>query len=175
MSLQSLKVPADTDFIHTPGDDLESLLYIMLSICHFTDGPCGQVREPIKDMDKVLPICAWYEAAETGHWLGRKKSIILETFDEDIKPKLSTYWAPFAPYLRRLIRATFGDAFPYLTARNQATHAEYKSILQDAYRDLPQEDLFPYARVCVPKRSREDSRDSRKAKSRRLDTGSVSV
>jgi hypothetical protein len=175
MSLQSLNVPTGTDFIHTPSDDLESLLYIMLGICHFTDGPCGQVREASKDTNKVLPICGWYEVAESRHWLGRKKCITLESFKDDIEPNLSAYWAPFAPYLQRLIRATFGDVVPYHASRNKATHAEYKSILQDAHKDLPPENPSPYARILVPKRNRDDSRDGRKVKSRRLDAGSVST
>jgi hypothetical protein len=158
--------------MHAPADDLESLLYILLGICHFTDGPYGQVRVPCTDDEKNLPMCLWYDTSMDRGVLGRLKSIHLLGFDQDIKPKISPYWSPFTPYLKKLIEATFGDLLPYHEEPNRATHAQYRSILQEALDNLPEETLSPYAHISLPKRNREGSHnDERRKKLRRMATG----
>ncbi len=95
--------------------------------------------------------------------------VILETPSLLIEPYLPPYWADFAPFLQRLIKATYKE-MPYLTADNIATHKEYRDILQEALEKYEREEgdkYAVYAGVPASKRQYEEpSTDSTKRQRR---------
>ena len=90
----------DEGFVHTPGHVLESLLFKMLSICHFTDGPGDQPRIHTPG-EPAIPSSCWFRETHPEE-LARTKSIHLTDFDRDIDEYLASYWKPFSPYLKAL-------------------------------------------------------------------------
>lgn len=165
MSLEALDV-TKSNFIHTPGHDLESLLYVILTVCHITDGPFGRLRVPERDK-KAPPFCKWFEAQEDWEDLMREKAILLQGFDRDLGPHFSQYWQPLVPHVKQLVEATFHGLNPYYNGPNKATHETYRKMLEDALAALPVEDLHPYALLPTSaKRSRGEASQNRPSKIR---------
>lgn len=154
MPIESLWAVNKRAFTHRAAHDLEALLSTIITICNYTAGPGGQLRAPIPGDENIL-INSWFTKEKTRE-LACDKSIHLEGFDETIQPDLPKYWEDFAPYLRRLIDATW-DAKPFLTSPTTATHQAYRTILSDAlkmYRMKEQALPAHYAVIPPIKRSR---------------------
>lgn len=111
-------------YIHGPTHDLESLLQTTFAFMCFTTGPCGQVRQPA---DRV-PTSRWFNEIDREQLL-KDKVADLVLYDTEIEEHITDYWKPFAPYLRRLVKATWPTLPPLLS---QATHKEFKKILEEA-------------------------------------------
>ncbi|KAF8155840.1 hypothetical protein B0H34DRAFT_808831 [Crassisporium funariophilum] len=175
MALEAL-LAADrgTTFVHTAGHDLECLLNTILTICHYTIGPCGQLRE-LDPKGPQIQLNKWFS---TENWkdLASLKSITLEAYDSHIEGAIPPYWKDFGPFLRRLISVTW-DGLPFMEHRNIATHQAYRDILKDALEKYASEEkqtvLGPYAFIPTKKRpfnSEDDqgfqpSKRSRRSKS----------
>jgi hypothetical protein len=153
MAIQALMSTSKKEpFIHNAGHDLECLLNTILTLCHYTTGPCGQLREIVSNSEKVK-LNDWFT---TDDWcmLATTKSITLEAFETFIGPALPDYWKDFTPFLKRLIDATWNSK-PFLQSPNVATHDAYGDILKDALNKYTLEEktsLGPYAFVPVKKR-----------------------
>lgn len=161
MAIETLLSTRDKPKVHHAGHDLEGLLNTILTVCHYTIGPCGQLRQPSAG-DEEIQFNAWF-TTESRFALAHKKSISLEAFDISIKPFLPSYWADFTPFLKRLINATWQD-FPYIMAPNIATHKAYRKILMDAhsfYSNQQKDSLYyPYASFDIGKRSHTQANPS---------------
>lgn len=116
-------------FQHRACHDLESLLNTILTICHYTVGAGGQLRQPTHGDDGML-FNKWFSTADREQ-LACTKSITLEAYKTRIYPRLPEYWQDFSPFLVRLIKATW-DGMPYLEHPNVATHEKYREVLRDA-------------------------------------------
>ena len=112
-------------YIHGPTHDLESLLQTTLGIVTFTNGPCGNFRA---GTDHV-PMSRWYNEIDREQ-LFKDKSIDLITYSKEIEGYFTEYWKPFAPYLRRLVSATWSERSPPMSS--QASHKVFKDILEEA-------------------------------------------
>ncbi len=164
-------------FTHRPGHDLESLLNTMLTICHYTTGPGGKLRQPLPN-DERIRFNTWFTTSNHDD-LAFIKSITLEAFKTRIKPHLPQYWQDFAPFLARLIEATW-NGYPYLEHPNVATHTAYRAILKDAlgmYAQIDKDTPSVYALVPPSKRPREElaSDQVRHSKARRGSKGCYKV
>ncbi len=149
--------PTQRSFTHCAAHDLEALLSTIITVCNYTTGPGGQLRTPVKG-DEDIPINSWF-TKEKIRELACNKSIHLEGFDQTILPFLPPYWEDFAPYLQRLIDATW-DAKPFLTQPNTASHQAYRTILSDAismYQRTEQALPAHYAVTPIAKHPREPS------------------
>ncbi|KJA13689.1 hypothetical protein HYPSUDRAFT_114335, partial [Hypholoma sublateritium FD-334 SS-4] len=104
MAIKSLKPTQNNLFRHHAGHDLECLLNTMLTICHYTNGPSGNLRQAITG-DEEITLNRWF-VTDNRLQLATLKSITLEAFELLILPYLPHYWADFAPFLHRLIEAT---------------------------------------------------------------------
>ena len=127
----------------------------MLTICHYTIGPGGKLRQPLPGDEKIR-FNKWFTTSDCDH-LVCAKSITLEAFKSCIKPCLPQYWQDFAPFLDRLIKATW-NGYPYLEHPNVATHAAYRAILKEAlemYAQVDKNTPSVYAFVPSTKRPRE--------------------
>jgi len=170
MALEVLNPQAG--FVHQPGHDLESLLNSMLTICHYTIGPGGMLRQPIQGDDRIK-FNDWFTTGNREN-LAFVKSGTLEAFRSLIKPRLPQYWQDFAPFLEKLIKATW-NGYPYLEQPNAATHAEYRRILIEVlemYAQIDKDMPSVYAFTPSAKRPHEelDSR-VRPSKTRRGSKG----
>lgn len=156
MSIEALLGGASGKYKHSPGHDLESLLYTILTICHYTIGPGGQLREA-KLEKKNIQLNKWFTTANRGD-LANEKTVTLLSFDMYIKEGLSPYWNDFAPFLQELVNVTWDPTTRTLIGTpNIATHAAYRTILLKAlafYEKVETEPLAPYAVVPTGKRSR---------------------
>lgn len=173
MAIESLLSTPDKPFIHHAGHDLEGLLNTILTICHYTVGPGGQLRRAVVG-DEDIQLNHWF-TKETRLGLACSKSITLEAFDTCIKSALPQYWLDFAPFLQRLIQATW-NGYPYLENPNIATHQAYRKILTDAL-DMynREEDSMPAAYAFVPAAKRLAESDTQQPpqsfKRQRTDSG----
>ncbi|KAF8342367.1 hypothetical protein F5887DRAFT_887411 [Amanita rubescens] len=144
-------------FVHTPGHDLESLLHSMLTICHYTIAASGKHRQPVPG-DERINLNLWFSTKDLDQ-LACTKSLTLEAFNTRIKPCLPPYWQDFAPFLARLIKATWGENYPYIEHPNIATHTAYRDILKEAlemYAQIDKNTPCVYALVPSTKRPREE-------------------
>lgn len=156
MAIESLKPTPDNLFRHHAGHDLESLLNTMLTLCHYTVGPSGKLRQATES-DKRIPLNKWFVKDDRLD-LACQKMVTLEAFTLLVEPYLPPYWADFAPFLRRLIQATYSE-MPYLLASNIATHKAYRDILNKALKKYTVEEenkYAVYAAVSLSKRQREE-------------------
>lgn len=171
MSIETLRLPLDSPFKYHAGHNLESLLYTMLTLCTYTVGPGGQLRENTNDdISKSIKLNEWFSIALRLP-LAEKKAFTLESYDTFIQPDLPQYWQDFSPYLQRLINATWNKQILY-RADNIATHQAYRTILMDALEKYTKEEtkeLAVYAFVPKAKRQINNSTSPRKAKRTRLD------
>jgi serine/threonine protein kinase len=96
----------DPDFIHGPHHDLESILYIIIYVCTFVCGPGAPLFESQIPRSMSLPIRTWYSRDRMKD-IGFRKMSHLTRPDIAIIPKLTEYWADFAPFITELIEACF--------------------------------------------------------------------
>ena len=172
MAIEALKPTPENLFQHHAGHDLECLLNTMLTVCHYTVGPSGKLRQATCEADKKIPLNKWF-VQDDRFELACQKMVILETPLLLIEPYLPPYWADFAPYLQRLIKATYSE-MPYLTADNIATHKAYREILQEALEKYELEEGEKYAVYASvprpsPKRQREEPSTNTTKRRRRTD------
>lgn len=163
-----------TPFVHHAGHDLESLLNTILTVCHYTVGPNGQLRKHNNAGDSKLKLNRWFveeDRTDLAIW----KTATLKAFNTFVKPALPAYWQDFAPFLHRLIETTWNNK-PFIEHPNSATHQNYRNILTDAlnyYIRNETDALAPYAFVPPAKRLRpEDNEPVHGGKRQRTDTGS---
>lgn len=175
MAIETLKLPLDSPLQLHAGHDLESLLHTMLAICTYTTGPGGQLRAGPTKSNKTangIKLNEWFSIANR-NILAEKKAGTLEAFNSFIKPHLTEYWQDFAPYLERLINATWDKPRLY-EAPNVATHKAYRDVLMDALDKYTQEEpqkLAVYAFVPKAKRPISDNFTLQQPKRTRIDDG----
>jgi len=123
MPLAALDKSNRSKYIHGPAHDLESLLQTALGIVTFTKGPCGNFRAPTDH----VPIARWYNEIDREQLLKDKKIDLID-YETEIEGHFTEYWKPFAPYLRRLVSATWSVT----SMSNHASHKVFKDILEEA-------------------------------------------
>jgi hypothetical protein len=129
MPLDALNKSNCGKYVHSPAHDLESLLQTALGIVTFTNGPCGNFRA---QTDHV-PMARWYNEIDREQLL-KDKRIDLITYNTEIEGHLTEYWKPFAPYLHRLVLATWPERSPPMSS--QASHKVFKDILEEALKAI---------------------------------------
>jgi hypothetical protein len=129
MPLAALDISNTGKYIHGPTHDLESLLQTALGIATFTDGPCGKFRAPTDH----VPLARWYNGIDREQLL-KDKCIDLISYKKEIEGRFTEYWKPFAPYLERLVSATWPDK--NLPMPSSASHKVFKDILNEALEAL---------------------------------------
>ena len=155
MSLEALMSSPTTPFVHHAGHDLESLLNTILTVCHYTVGPNGQLRKHETAEDSKIKLNHWFvkgDRTDLAIW----KMATLEAFNTFIQPSLPEYWQDFAPFLRRLVEATWENK-PFIEHPNKATHQKYRIILTDALKHYIKTETAPlaaYASIPPAKRLR---------------------
>ena len=160
-------------FVHHAGHDLESLLNTILTVCHYTVGPNGELRQNTNEDSEKIKLNHWFveeDRTDLAVW----KNATLEAFKTFIQPVLPEYWQDFAPYLRRLIESTWADK-PFIEHPNKATHQRYRDILTEAlnyYTKYETAPLAAYAFVPPSKRLRTDDTESTHGASKRRRMGS---
>lgn len=157
MPLTALDKANRGKYIHGPNHDLESLLQTALGIVCFTTGPCGKVR---LSTDHV-PTSRWFNDVDREQ-LFKDKMVDLLLYDREIDQYVTEYWKPFAPYLRRLVKATWPDRTPPLSSH--ASHEVFKGILTEALVALKKlaEEPAKYASRVTQKRGRPSKGDEGK-------------
>ena len=113
------------EFVHKPQHDLESILYIILYICTFVQGP----GLPLDIPHVSLPIRSWLNNNESRD-IGYCKLALLECYDIAILPHFTPYWHDLTPFVEALIIACFP-----LKARlpNNLRYEQALRILEKAY------------------------------------------
>lgn len=131
MALDSLKWRHASEFTHQPKHDLESLFYVILTLCTYVERP-GHLRSPIP-MANDPSICLndWWSIADY-HDLARSKAITLSSFTDCTLARLPSYWDDFHPVLEQLHAAIWPEKCVVLDQPNQATHEAFFRILDQA-------------------------------------------
>src|SRR5260370_39601698 len=93
-------LPFNQNFIHKPQHDLESILYIILNICTFVQGP------GLPKLNISPPILTW-SCNNDVRGMGYLKLAHLECYEMAILPYFALYWSDFAPFVKDLIVAGF--------------------------------------------------------------------
>ena len=149
MAIEALMPTKDKSFRHQAGHDLECLLNTILTVCHYTIGPSGQLHEAVEG-DQDIKFNSWFTMGNQLE-LASTKSITLEAFNTFVQPILPQYWQDFTLFLRRLIQGTWKDK-PYLEHPNVATHQAYHDILKEALaKYILEERNLPVVYAFVPK------------------------
>ena len=102
MAIEAL-LETNPTFTHKPQHDLESILYIIIYICTFIQGP----GLPSFKMPTVFPpLLTWFSNDRTRE-IGYRKLAHLQCYDIAILPNFTPYWQDFAPFVKDLIIACF--------------------------------------------------------------------
>ncbi len=88
--------------VHKPEHDLESILYIILYMCTFFQGP----GLPLDTPRLSLPMRSWFNNNDSRE-IAYLKLAHLECYDIAILPNFAPYWHDFAPFVEELIIACF--------------------------------------------------------------------
>jgi len=115
----------NSNFVHKPWHDLESILYIILYICTFVQGPGLPALSPFK----AFPIHSWFQKDEIRN-IGYIKLAHLECYELAILPNFTPYWRDFTPFVTELIKA----CFPVIVrSPNELRYEQMLGILKKAY------------------------------------------
>lgn len=140
MAIEAL-LKFDKPFKHAPCHDLESLLYVIITLCTCTAGP-NQTRE---SFPMTIPLHEWFKK-ERVKYIGRTKIGHMMTPEDAIVPKFDKYWSDFAPFVLELIQTCFPDN----AARpNKLTHANMLTILERAFVAVQDDDSAASTRSPV--------------------------
>ena len=146
MALDSLKWKLPSEFKHQPKHDLESLFYVIISLCTYVEKP-GHLRSPIPlATDPTLCMDEWW-AVGNHRDLARTKSIALNNFRSCTLACLPSYWDDFHPVLEKLRAVIWPDSYSVFEQQNQATHQAFWDVLDNARKIYKEkgEDLHVYA------------------------------
>lgn len=148
MALDSLKWKNPSEFTHQPKHDLESLFYVIITLCTYVEMP-SHLRSPIPMADDPT-ICLNQWWAEGDHReLARVKGIALSSFKNCTLACLPSYWDDFHPVLEELHAAIWAEKSFVVDQPNRATHKEFLRILNKAieYYKAQAEEPYIYAPV----------------------------
>jgi hypothetical protein len=129
MAIQALLSTFERLFVYHAGHNSKCFLNTILTLCHYTTGPCGQLCK-IGLNSAEIKLNDWFTMDDQCS-LANTKLITLETFKTFTTPALPNYWKDFTPYLQCLINVTWNNK-PFLQCPNVATHKAYRNILKDA-------------------------------------------
>jgi hypothetical protein len=141
MALDALRCDVGSDFTHQPKHDLESLFYVLITLCTYTDAP-GCLRSSIPGSDE-LSVCLneWF-ATSDHHVLARCKGALLSSFHEYVLRRLPPYWNDFHPVLLALHSVLWPKECAVLNQPNAATHDAFLEVLtkaRETYRERQEE------------------------------------
>jgi hypothetical protein len=111
MAIQALMSTFERPFVYHAGHNLECLLNTIVTLCHYTTGPCGQLCK-IGPNSAKIKLNNWF-ITDNWHLLATTKLITLEAFKTFITPALPNYWKDFTLYLQHLINMMWNDK-PFL-------------------------------------------------------------
>jgi len=103
MAIEAL-CSAEKHFNHLPCHDLESMLYVIIYICTFTNGP-NSLR-PFSQLPEDLAIRSWFKDVNIAS-IGTTKVGHMECAAREILSGFTDYWTDFAPFVLELIKACF--------------------------------------------------------------------
>src|SRR6266568_4661324 len=95
---------AEQHFDHLPCHDLESVLYVIIYSCTFTNGPNSP--RPSSQLPKDLALHSWFKDDNIAS-IGTTKVGHMQCAACEILPSFSDYWTDFAPFILELIKACF--------------------------------------------------------------------
>lgn len=148
MALESLQWEVPTEFTHEPRHDLESLFYVILTICTYVDSP-GYLRSPVPvENERSLCLNEWWATLD-GNVLARSKASHVSSLEYCVLQRLPPYWEDFHQVLIDLRDAIWPEKNYVLHVKNLATHDAFLSILttaRDMYRGKG-EAPCPYAPI----------------------------
>ena len=100
MAIEALITDRNDNFAHFPHHDLESILYVILYICTFTNGP----NSPRLDFETpdALAMKSWF-TTDTLTAIGHRKVANMCQPERRIIPGFTAYWNDFAPFVLDLI------------------------------------------------------------------------
>ena len=168
MALESLQWEDPKEFEHQPEHDLESLFYVLISICTYVEVP-GLLRGPIP-LEHERSICAneWWSTNDR-HVLARLKASQVSNLDREILNRFSPYWNNFHPVIQGLQKAIWKKECIVSNQKNVATHDAFLDILQkarDAYHDQG-EVACPFAPIPAMNQDNDVNSVSQKRKNKK--------
>ena len=151
MALDSLKWKNPSEFTHQPKHDLESLFYVIITLCTYVEKP-GHLRSPIPVAnDPTICLDQWW--AEGSHReLARIKGIALSSFKNCTLSCLPAYWDDFHPVLEELHAAIWAEKSFVVDQPNIATHKAFLRILNKAKKFYKAKGEEPYIYAPVVQR-----------------------
>ena len=106
MALEAL-LNLNRNFVHKPQHDLESILYVIITICTFCQEPALPPQPKLNAaLHRQPSICAWFNSKSIQD-VGFLKLAHIECYDIAILPHFTPYWRDFSPFVKDLITACF--------------------------------------------------------------------
>ena len=132
MAIESLSQTKKTKFCHQPKHDLESLFYVILTLCTYTTGP-GALRSHIPATYETS-ICMnyWWYFGQDQHELARHKATMVSCLDENVTSRFAPYWDDFIPFINDLRNVLWPSVTPVQAQKNVATHKGFLKVLTKA-------------------------------------------
>lgn len=149
MALDSLGWMKPSDFAHQPKHDLESLFYVLLTLCTYTTGP-GCLRAHIPEADEPSVCLNEWWATHDHHQLARNKGVMLSSLDLFVLSRLPSYWDDFHPVLKGLHKVLWPAECAVINQPNMATHDAFLKILNKAREEYSQAEETAHPLAFAP-------------------------
>lgn len=155
MSLDALQWQ-EISFEHQPRHDLESLFYVILTVCTYVDSP-GHLRSsvPVGNEPSLCPN-EWWSTRDLNH-LVRCKGAQMSLFDRYILRRLPPYWNDFHQVLRDLRNAIWPQKTYAQEQPNVASHDKFLDILTAAQETYRKAEEIPCAYAYISEKQADKS------------------
>lgn len=178
MSIETLS--CNPGYRHEPRHDLESVVWVLLTLCVYTDGPCH-----LRDLDTLsdhvtrdkLRMFSQLFYATSHQQLALIKFAIIQKIEglPALCAILAPYWHDFAPFLCSLIQACWKPSLSRFDV-NTANYADFINIFDETLANVVDDETIHYPLKSIPippssKRLREDEDTGHDGRKRRATQG----
>lgn len=163
MALEALEWQVN-NFEHQPKHDLESLFYVILTICTYVASP-GHLRSPIPAAtDRSICPNEWWDTGDLT-LLARNKAAQVSSLHKFILSRLPPYWDDFHQVLTDLRNTIWPNQIYVLDDTNVATHDKFLEVLTAARERFRKQEEVPYPFAVISnKESGSSGSQKRKGK-----------
>lgn len=128
----------DDNFCHKLSHDLESIVYIIWTVCTYTSGPCK-----LREHAESLPLNILFHDSDAAS-VAQRKALFITFLDTNILNFIDPYWHDFKPFIGHLVKSCFAPTADPQFFPNTISYDSFVSILEEAKETVKDDYVAPY-------------------------------
>ena len=137
----------DANFCHKLSHDLESIIYIIWTVCTYTSGPCKLCEHT--ESDESLPLNSlFHDSIVTS--VVQRKALFITFLETNILRHIDPYWHDFVPFIKQLVKSCFALGLDLQVVPNTVSYDSFVSILEKAKETVKDSYVAQYL-ISAPK------------------------